>query len=53
MRVLFVSLQADSAENITNALAIYYAYGWRVISHSEDENGYSFVLEQSKGGDPQ
>lgn len=48
MRVLFIRLRADTADNISDALAIYYANGWRVVSHADDGDEYSFVLEQPR-----
>jgi hypothetical protein len=47
--VLFVRLDAQKAEKITEALKALYVIGWRVVSHTESADEYSFVLEREHG----
>ena len=44
--VLFVRLRVASQDDISQALAKYYAVGWRVVSHTDDGDEYSFVFER-------
>lgn len=44
--VLFIKITVTGAEEVTRELADWYLRGWRVISHTESEDVYSFVLER-------
>jgi hypothetical protein len=54
VEVRFLRLRTASDQNITECLVVWYTKGWRVVSHSESKDEYSFVLEriyQVSGGD--
>jgi len=44
-QVLFVRTPIGSGPNITTILSNLYLAGWRVVSHAESRDEYSFVLE--------
>lgn len=44
--VQFLRIRITNAESITAQLAFHYLQGWRVISHVEQGDEYSFVLER-------
>lgn len=43
--VLFVRTPIQKAQDVTLILQNLYRAGWKVVSHSEDGNEYTFVLE--------
>jgi hypothetical protein len=47
MRVMFLRLRVDSSDEIEKELGVLYGAGWRVVSHSECDGEYSFVLEMT------
>jgi predicted Zn-ribbon and HTH transcriptional regulator len=44
--VKFLRIDCDAEERITKDLAPFYKEGWRVISHTESSDEYTFVLER-------
>lgn len=47
-QVLFVRTPITSAADITLILQNLYLSGWRVVSHTESHDEYSFVLEAKR-----
>lgn len=46
--VKFLRRMIDEQDAVRRTLAYYYQEGWRVVSHTEHDAEYSFVLERDK-----
>ncbi len=46
--VTFVRIPSQpTAMQVTEVLAALYEEGWRVVSHTDADSGYTFVLERA------
>lgn len=51
-QVLFLSLKREAPQTITCELVERYRLGWHVVSMSQDDGSYTFVLERPEHRQP-